>query len=68
MILFIHLREREQAQAGGTAEGEGEAGSLLSGEPNAGLDPRILGSWPELKADAEAPSCPILAFFDFCEF
>jgi len=33
----------EQAQAGGTA-GRGEAGSLLSKEPDAGLDPRTLGS------------------------
>ena len=30
------MRSREKA------EGEGEAGSLLSGEPDAGLDPR---SW-----------------------
>ena len=29
---------------GGGAEGEGEAGSLLSKEPNEGLDPRTLGS------------------------
>ena len=32
------------AQAGGAAEREGEAGSLLGREPNAELDPRILGS------------------------
>ena len=35
-ILFVYLRERKQA--GGAAEGEGEAGPLLSREPNAGLD------------------------------
>jgi len=29
---------------GGMAEGEGEAGSALSREPDAGLDPRTLGS------------------------
>jgi len=29
---------------GESAEGEGEADSLLSGEPNMGLDPWILGS------------------------
>ena len=42
-------------------EGEGEAGSPLSREPVAGLDPRTLGSGPELKADAqpiEPPRCP----------
>ena len=31
---------------------EREAYSLLSREPDAGLDPRTLGSWPEPKADA----------------
>jgi len=50
---FIYLTqrgERERAQAGG--EAEGEAGSLLSKEPDVGLDPRTLGSRPEPKADA----------------
>jgi len=32
--------------------GEGEADSLMSREPDAGLNPRTLRSWPELKADA----------------
>uniref|UniRef100_A0A7N5K9F0 Forkhead box R1 n=1 Tax=Ailuropoda melanoleuca TaxID=9646 RepID=A0A7N5K9F0_AILME len=41
-ILFIYLREREGAQAGGAAEGETD--SLLSREPDVGLDPRTLGS------------------------
>ena len=40
--LLIYLRER--AQVGGAAEGEGEAGSPLSREPNVGLNPRSLGS------------------------
>jgi len=31
--------------------GEGEAGLPLSREPDVGLDPRILRSWPEPKAD-----------------
>ena len=31
---------------------EGEADSLLSGEPDVGLNPRTLRSWSELKADA----------------
>ena len=34
---------REHKQGEQQAEGEGEAGSLLSREPNAGLDPRALG-------------------------
>jgi len=38
-VLFIHESQREAA-----AEGEGEAGSPLSREPDAGLDPRTLGS------------------------
>ena len=42
---------------GGEAEGEGEADSPLSREPDSGLNPRtpdlrILGSSPETKADA----------------
>jgi len=45
-ILFICLTERETVregtQAGGV--GEGEAGFPLSREPNAGLDPRTLGT------------------------
>ena len=44
--LFIYLRERaskgERVQAGGAAEGEGEAGSLLSRELMLGLIP---GAW-----------------------
>ena len=44
-IFFIYLRERETKPAvrelkqGGGAEGEGEAGSSLSMEPNVGLSP-----------------------------
>jgi len=38
------LTEREGEQAGGAAEGEGEAGSPPSREPDAGLDPRTRGS------------------------
>jgi len=45
-ILLIYLTERDTAregiQAGGV--GEGEAGFLQSGEPDAGLDPGTLGS------------------------
>jgi len=39
-IVFIHLRER--AQAGEVAEVEVAAGSWLSREPDAGLDPGIM--------------------------
>jgi len=37
-ILFIYLRERAQAER--VAEGEGEAGSPLRREPDAGFNPR----------------------------
>ena len=45
-------------------EGEGEADSLLSREPNMELDPRTLGSRPEPKADGlakptEPPQAPL---------
>ena len=55
-ILFVYLtaresmKERERTQ--GAAEGEGEAGSSLSREPNVALNPRTLGSRPEPKVDA----------------
>ena len=38
--------------------GEGEADSSLSTEPDVGLDPRTLGSWPELKVGAQPLSHP----------
>ena len=43
-FLLTYLREREKAREGGGAEGEGEAASLLSAEPDLGLNPRTLGS------------------------
>ena len=51
---FIYLFDRERAQVGREAGRERgrEAGSLLSREPDAGLDPGTLGSWPEPKAEA----------------
>ena len=56
-ILLIYLRKaecvHERARAGGGAEGKREADSQLSRQPNAGIDPRTLGSKPELMADAE---------------
>ena len=51
--VFIYLfAEREHKQGEQQAEGEEEAGSPLSREPNVGPDPRSMGSWPEPKADA----------------
>jgi len=44
-------RDSERGNTSGGV-GEGEADSPLSREPDAGLNPRTLGSWPELKADA----------------
>ena len=38
--------------------GRGEADSPLGGKPDARLDPRIPGSRPELKADAQPLSHP----------
>ena len=55
-ILFSYLTEKEHKQGEQKAEREGEADSLLSREPDAGLHPRVLGSWPEPKADASEPS------------
>jgi len=41
---FIYSFDREGTQARGVGEGEGEAGFPQSREPDAGLDPRTLGS------------------------
>ena len=49
--------------------GDEEAGFPPSREPDVGLDPRTLGSRPELKADAsltEPPRCPSKVHFSFC--
>lgn len=57
----IYLRGRHTHTQEERAEGDGEANSLLSGEPHAGLNPSTLRSWPLLKADAkqtEPPRCP----------
>ena len=42
IYLFIYLFDRQRSQVG--RESEREAGSPLSREPDAGLDPRTLGS------------------------
>ena len=50
---FIHLFDTERSQVGREAGREvGEADTLLSREPDAGLDLRTLGSRPEPKAEA----------------
>ena len=41
IYLFDRESEREKAQVGGVAEGEGEADSPLSRESNVGFDPKI---------------------------
>ena len=56
-------RETELKQG---ESGEGKAGSPVSREPDAGLDPRTPGSHSELKADAqssEPPRCPSRKIF-----
>ena len=61
----FYLFEREKESMSGEP-GEGEVGSLLSRKPIAGFDPRILGSWPELKGDTqptEPPRCPSYLYF-----
>ena len=44
IYLLIGQRERERAHKQGEGQAEGEADSLLSKEPDAGLDPSTLGS------------------------
>ena len=59
-FIYLREREREHKQEGGR-DGEGEAESLLNRNPDMGLNPRTLGSRPELKAVAylsEPPRCP----------
>ena len=47
------MRERERARESEHKQGErGKADAPLSREPHAGLDPRPLRSYPELKAAA----------------
>ena len=41
-FIYVFEREREHKEGKQQAEGEGEAGSLLSTEPNGDLDPRTL--------------------------
>ena len=43
-FIYLFVRESEHRQTERQAEAEGEAGSLLSKEPDVGLDPRTPGS------------------------
>ena len=57
-FLVIHERHRDT--------GRGRGRSRLFGEPDAGLDPRIRGSCPEPKADAQPLSHPgVPDFYSF---
>ena len=52
-ILFIYLTEKDSSERGNTSRGSGRRGSRLPAEePDVGIDPRMPGSCPELKADA----------------
>ena len=44
-FIYLSEKEREREHKQGEQQVEGEAGSPLSRDPNAGLDPRILISW-----------------------
>ena len=74
--LFIYLFDRQRWQVGREAGRERgrEAGSLLSREPDVGLDPKTLGSWPEQKAEAlthwatQAPHTFLMVIFEAQKF
>lgn len=55
-LRFIYLFDREIGR-GRQREREGEAGSPLTREPDAGLDARTLGPGPEAQP-TEPPKCP----------
>ena len=50
-IIYLFMWQRDHKQGEWQAEVEGEADSLLNRKPDAGLNPRTLGSWPEPKVD-----------------
>lgn len=51
LFFLINLIICESEHKQGEQQAEGEAVSLLSKEPDTGLNARTLGSLPELKAD-----------------
>ena len=57
-FIYLFDTERDQKLAERQAEREGEAGSLLSREPDAGLNPRTLRSCPEPKSGVNPLSHP----------
>lgn len=66
-ILFVCLTERKKTQTGGVGEEEARAGetdSLLSGEPDAMLHPRTLGSCPEQTLNPLSHQAPLLGLFN----
>lgn len=63
-ILFIYLMERAHKQGEQQTNGEGEEGSPWSSDPNEGLNPRTLISWPELKADTHLTEPPRRPYFN----
>ena len=70
---FIHLFEREKTGEEGIAEGEEEADSPLSREPNMVLHPRTLTeimTWAEGRhlTNAESSRCPNSSIFLMCIF
>ena len=62
-FIFLEREEHEQGKGEG---GEWQAGSLLSREPDTGLNPGTLGSWPEPKGRSLmdwAIQAPLLRIF-----
>ena len=59
---FIHLFMRDTERETETRQRKKQA---PCGEPDAGLDPRTLGSYPEPKADAQPLSHPGIPIFLF---
>ena len=57
-ILFIYFEREQWEKAWAGEKGRGRNRKLLTGEPDAGLDPRTQGSWPEPKADIHWLSLP----------
>ena len=52
-MYVFNERERERVHMSwgeGQGQRESQAGYMLSVEPDLGLDPTTLGSWPELKS------------------
>ena len=57
-ILLIHERQRERERERERQRHRQREKQAPCGKPDAELDPRTLGSWPESKADAQPLSHP----------